>query len=265
MDNKNRILVNPYKNLGGKMLNKITTLALLGLVAVASAVTYTLTLETNPSALLTPPTGAGDYEEGTYANISTVSRNSLGDGYVYVFTNWSTANMSEITDPYALATTVLMDETKTVTANHQKMEESYTAKSQGYWRNRDGLMELTLDDAVYLNTLTPWIDYFNTTDLNAFKNQVKTYLTPKPKDSMQKKLGIQLLVAILNDLHNYLDPAREVWYDVDMDGVYDAGENLLISDIITGAINAWSSGIDRDYYKNLLDMINNNMLLYIVY
>ncbi|MEO0092319.1 MAG: hypothetical protein ABIK61_06395 [candidate division WOR-3 bacterium] len=247
------------------MLNKIATLALLGLVAVASAVTYTLTLETNPAGLLTPPTGAGDYEEGTYADISTVSRNSLGDGYVYVFTDWSTEVMSEITDPYALATTVLMDATKTVTANHQKMEEIYTAKSQGYWKNRDGQMELTLDDATYLNTLTPWLDYFNTTDLNEFKRQVKTYLTPKPKDPMQKKLGMQLLTAILNDLHNYLDPTREVWYDADMDGVYDAGENLLISDIITGAINAWSSGIDQAYYKDLLDMINNNMLLYIVY
>lgn len=244
------------------MLRKcLALIAFVGLITIGSAQTYyTLTTEANPNVLMAP-SGAGSYEEGTEATVSAYSPQTY-DMYVYVFTDWD----GDVADEYSLTTTVYMDADKTVVANYQQMEEVTTAKSQGYWKNRPGQMELTLDDAIALNDIAPWLDYFNETDLTAFKNQVKTYLTPKAKDSMQKKLGMQLLTAALNVLHGYLDPTRDVWYDVDMDGVYDpADETFNIGTVILNGIAAWSSGVDQAYYKNLLDWINSNELLYIVY
>jgi hypothetical protein len=133
----------------------------------------------------------------------------------------------------------------------------------GFWKNKEGLALLTLADAIALNGFGIWT--FDTTDLEAFRNQVKDYYKETPRTSMQLKLGMQLLAAELNDLHDFVDPTRDVWYDADHDGVYDAGENLNIGTIMTNAVSAWSSGINQDYYKNLLDMINNNRLLYLVY
>lgn len=244
------------------MLKYLVALVLIGLVSISSAQvpdSFDLTTATNPVGL-TLPSGAGRYETGTYANITAVSPNPY-NGYIYIFTNWDAG----VTDQYVLSTTVYMDDNKTVTANYQAMEEIFTAKSQGFWKNKDGLALLTLADAVYLNTLTPWLDYFNTTDLNAFKNQVKAYFKETPRTSMQLKLGMQLLTAELNVRYGFLNSTRDVWYDADMDGVYDAGENLNIGTIMTNAAAAWSSGIDQAYYKNLLNWINNNRLLYLVY
>jgi hypothetical protein len=79
---------------------------------------YYLTVNTNPASI-NSPTGEGWYDAGTYASIST-------DQYVdivlgasrYRFNGWTTDDITEITDPSATSTTVLMDKAKTVTANY---------------------------------------------------------------------------------------------------------------------------------------------------
>lgn len=241
----------------------LLSLMLVGLISISVAQTqYTLTTATDPNGL-TLPTGAGVYDENTYAPIVAATPNYMiiPDAYIYIFSGWDAG----VEDPDMISTTILMDADKTATAYYQKMEEILTAKSQGYWKNKDGLFELTLNDAVILNAYTPWLAYFNTTDLDVFKGQVKTYLTPKAKDSMQKKLGQQLLAAYLSYMHGYLDTTRDVWYDADMDGVFDSGEAFNIGDVMDDGLAAWSSGVDQAYYKDLLDWINSNHLLYIVY
>jgi len=76
---------------------------------------YYLSLTTNPPGVTTP-SGTGWYDAGTYAAISTPEY--VPGGSRYRFVSWTTANMTEITDPYSPSTTVLVDEPKTVTANY---------------------------------------------------------------------------------------------------------------------------------------------------
>jgi hypothetical protein len=77
-----------------------------------------LTLTTNPSGVTTP-SGEGWYDAGTYASISTDALVDIVPGSSrYKFSGWTTADMSEITDPASPSTTVLIDKPKTVTANY---------------------------------------------------------------------------------------------------------------------------------------------------
>jgi len=79
---------------------------------------YYLTLATNPPGA-TSPSGAGWYDSNTYANASTAQFVDIVPGSSrYRFNNWTTSDMSEITNPSTSATTVLMDKNKTVTANY---------------------------------------------------------------------------------------------------------------------------------------------------
>jgi hypothetical protein len=79
---------------------------------------YYLTLITNPSGV-NSPSGAGWYDPGTNATISTSAFVDIApDPSRYRFNGWTTANMAEIADPTRSPTTVLMDEAKTVTADY---------------------------------------------------------------------------------------------------------------------------------------------------
>ncbi len=80
---------------------------------------YYLTLATNPSGITTP-SGGGWFDSGTYAPISTTGLIEIIPGSSqYKFNGWTTADMSEITNPASPSTTVLMDQPKTVTANYK--------------------------------------------------------------------------------------------------------------------------------------------------
>jgi PKD repeat protein len=81
---------------------------------------YYLNLTTSPPGVAIP-TGTGWYDAGTRANVSTPEYGVGGSRYL--FTSWATANMSEIANPTANSTTVLVDQAKTVTANyvHQRL------------------------------------------------------------------------------------------------------------------------------------------------
>ena len=80
---------------------------------------YYLTLSTNPIGVTTP-SGANWYDAGTYAPISTDDIVSILPGSSrYKFNGWTTDDMVEIADPSSPSTTVLMDKSKTVTANYK--------------------------------------------------------------------------------------------------------------------------------------------------
>jgi hypothetical protein len=79
---------------------------------------YYLTLATSPSGTDTP-TGAGWYDAGTNATISTDAFVDIVPGSSrYRFNGWTTGNMSEISDPTWSPTNVSMDAGKTVTADY---------------------------------------------------------------------------------------------------------------------------------------------------
>jgi hypothetical protein len=79
---------------------------------------YCLSLATSPPGITTP-SGAGWYDAGINASISTVAFVDIVPGTSrYRFNGWTTANMAEMADPNRSPTTVLMDEGKTVTANY---------------------------------------------------------------------------------------------------------------------------------------------------
>jgi hypothetical protein len=79
---------------------------------------YYLTLATSPSGI-NSPSGAGWYDAGTNATISTNAFVDIVSGSSrYRFNGWTTANMAEIGDATRSPTTVLMDGPKTVTADY---------------------------------------------------------------------------------------------------------------------------------------------------
>jgi hypothetical protein len=79
---------------------------------------YYLTLATNPSGV-TSPIGAGWYNAGTNATVSTDAFVTITAGSSrYRFNGWTTGDMTEISNYLATPTTVLVDQAKTVTATY---------------------------------------------------------------------------------------------------------------------------------------------------
>lgn len=79
---------------------------------------YYLTLTTSPTGV-DSPSGAGWYDAGTNATISTDAFVDIVSGFSrYRFNGWTTSNMTEISDPTRSPTNVSMDAGKTVTANY---------------------------------------------------------------------------------------------------------------------------------------------------
>jgi len=76
---------------------------------------YYLNVPSNPPGKANP-SGSGWYDAGSYASISTDLY--VPGGSRYRFAGWTTADMSEITDPMSPNTTVLIDKPKNVTANY---------------------------------------------------------------------------------------------------------------------------------------------------
>jgi len=79
---------------------------------------YYLTLATSPSGV-DSLSGQGWHDVGSFASISAAQYvDIVSDPSRYSFSRWTTDNMTKIADSSLPATTVLMDEAKTVTANY---------------------------------------------------------------------------------------------------------------------------------------------------
>jgi hypothetical protein len=82
------------------------------------ALQYYLTLTTSPPGV-NSPTGEGWYDSGALASVSTAQYVVIVPGVSrYSFNNWTTTDITEITNPTSPSTTVLIDKAKTVTANY---------------------------------------------------------------------------------------------------------------------------------------------------
>ena len=113
---------------------------------------YYLTLTTNPLGI-TSPSGAGWYDANTYATLSTATLADIVPGSSrYRFNNWTTSDMTEIINSTAPTTTVLMDKTKTITANYAT-QYSVTFGQTGVGTDFSGTI-VTVDSTAYAcNTL----------------------------------------------------------------------------------------------------------------
>jgi len=94
------------------------TLSAFGSVIANYKTQYYVTLTTGPLGV-NSPSGTGWYDANTYATISAGQLVDIAPGSSrYSFSNWTTSDMTEITNSSAPTTTVLMDKIKTVTANY---------------------------------------------------------------------------------------------------------------------------------------------------
>jgi hypothetical protein len=224
---------------------------------------YYLTLVTDPPGLTTP-SGEGWYDAGTSANISTTSP-VVNSTYTYFFAGWTTCNMSEIAEQYALNTTVLMDEAKTVTANYQAMTAGTGGKTLGFWSNKNGQALIGSNNLTMLRGLN--LKNKNDSAFDPTTNtQLKNWLLKADAVNMAYMLSAQLAATELSVYNGLLNGSQLVWVD-DGDGIFEPGEAQSINSIMTAANTELGTPTTREYQeylKNLLDDINNNLLWFVV-
>jgi hypothetical protein len=198
---------------------------------------YYLTVLSNPVDT-GEQTGEGWYDAGDTATATTTNP----DGNYY-FMGW-TGDLDYGTDPSALSINIVMDSAKAVTANYYEMTTPTGGHTIGFWSNKNGqALWATLE----MGTPNP--------NLAKMANA----------QDMSVMLQAQLLATRLNIAAGFLDATQEVWVD-DGDSVFEPPtEVMTIGEIISGAETALSFGdrAEQEYYKTLLDSINNNMLWFV--
>jgi hypothetical protein len=158
---------------------------------------YYLTLATNPTGITTP-SGAGWYDSGSYASIST-SQYVYG-GSRYYFINWTTTDMPEITDPTSTSTTVHMDKAKTVTANyvHQYL---VTFMQSGLASDASGTV-LTANGSAKTYSALPysiWVDQGNT--INYQYEAIVTSTTNGKQFTLTSVTGPSSPITVTSDIN----------------------------------------------------------------
>jgi hypothetical protein len=126
------------------------TVATYGSVVGNYKTQYYLALASNSPS----PIGEGWYDSGTFASISTSQYEDIVPGSSrYKFNGWTTADMSEITDPQSPSTTVFMDAPKTVTANYV-IQYAVTFDQSGVGSDFTGTV-VTIDGVGYTVSMLP--------------------------------------------------------------------------------------------------------------
>ena len=140
---------------------------------------YYLTMATNPSSVTTP-TGAGWYDSGSVATVSTQAYVDITLGSSrYRFNGWTTPDMTEITSPTSSPTTVLIDKGKTVTAAYAT-QYNVTFKQSGVNQDFTGTI-LTVDGTNYSFTNLPHWFWWDSGSVHTFAYQSPLVVTPNAK------------------------------------------------------------------------------------
>ncbi len=138
---------------------------------------YFLNLTTDPLGVTTPA-GVGWYDAGTSASIFAPEFVGITpEASRYKFVNWTTADMSEIANPYATSTLVLMDKPKTVTANYV-VQYNITFSQVGV--SGDFTDTIVIIDSVNYNAL-PVSFWWDASSSHSFSYQSPLVVSPNSK------------------------------------------------------------------------------------
>ena len=140
-------------------------------------------------------------------------------------------------------------------------------KTLGFWSNKNGQALIISDDVAELNGLnlyTPsgWTYPPFSGDLTTAKAQIKNYSLSATAKDMRWMLSAQLIATKLNVLHGFLEGSTIVYVGP---STYVPSGFISIDEIMDNA-NTALSGTDRvaqEYWKNLLDGLNNNRLPFV--
>jgi uncharacterized repeat protein (TIGR01451 family) len=165
------------------------------------------------------------------------------------------------TTPTSITVTLLSGEISTDNNfGNLCLAPGHGGRTIGYWANAGNSL-IDPSDIAYLNTLNlfkpsgwPYPPFTSA-------SQISNYLLSANAKNMWWMLSAQLIAAILNVRHGYLDGSTLVCVDPPT-----CSNFMTINDIINGAIGALGSNVPRatqEYWKNLLDKLNNNQLPFV--
>jgi hypothetical protein len=139
-------------------------------------------------------------------------------------------------------------------------------KTLGFWSNKNGQALINSSDVTELNALNLYklngYPPFDTIDLTKAKTQIKNYLLSATAVNMSWMLSAQLIATKLNVLHGFLNGSTIVYVEP---STYVPSGFISIDKIMENA-NTALGGADRaeqEYWKNLLDGLNNNRLQFV--
>jgi len=142
-------------------------------------VQYYLNMTANPPDV-TVPSGEGWYDANTTVSIFAPEFVSVVAGASrYRFDSWTTADMSEIADPYSYSTTVYLDKPKTVTANYVK-QYKITFEQTGVDSDYTGTI-LTVDGNDYDYSSLPVSFWWDEGSTHTFAYYSPLVVTPNLK------------------------------------------------------------------------------------
>jgi uncharacterized repeat protein (TIGR01451 family) len=144
------------------------------------------------------------------------------------------------------------------------LKPGYGGKTLGYWANAGNKL-IDSSDVAYLNTLSLYKPSWSyppfSSNIDTARSQIRNYLLSANAKNMWWMLSAQLIAIILNVRHGYLDGSTLVCVDPPTCSTF-----MTINDIISGAIAALDSSTPRavqEYWKNLLNALNNNWLPFV--
>jgi uncharacterized repeat protein (TIGR01451 family) len=146
------------------------------------------------------------------------------------------------------------------------LEPGHGGKTIGYWANAGNSL-IDLSDVGVLNGLnlfrpSGWsYPPFDASNINTARSQIRNYLLSANAKNMWWMLSAQLIATMLNVMHGYLDGSTLVCVNPPTCSTF-----MTINDIINGAIGALGDNVPRatqEYWKNLLDKLNNNQLPFV--
>jgi hypothetical protein len=171
------------------------------------------------------------------------------------------------TTPTSITVTLLSGEIKeNNNFGNLCLEPGQGGKTIGYWANAGNSLIDSSDVGVLngLNLFKPsgWpYPPFDSSNINTARSQIRNYLLSANARNMWWMLSAQLIATMLNVMHGYLDDSTLVCVDPPACTAF-----MTINDIINGAIGALGSNKPRseqEYWKNLLDLLNNNQLPFV--
>jgi hypothetical protein len=139
-------------------------------------------------------------------------------------------------------------------------------KTLGFWSNKNGqalIIDSDVDALNALNLYTPdgWECPPFSGDLAKEKTQIKNYLLSATAVDMRWMLSAQLIATKLNVLHGFLSNSTIVYVEP---STYVSSGFISIKEIMENAYTALGgTRAEQEYWKNLLDGLNNNWLPFV--